>query len=98
MVSKIDEGRLISLSSVLDLQTVLVRQSISNRTAESARIIFFAIFARVCQLEGRSVRGVQLFSLPDHFIESLATAVQRALVAVVRMLVLDTGGRESAPH
>ncbi len=26
----------------------------------------------VCQLEGRAVRGVQVFSSPDHFIESIA--------------------------
>src|SRR6516164_608934 len=37
MVSKIDNGRLIRLGGVLDLQTVLVRQSVSNRTTEIAR-------------------------------------------------------------
>src|SRR5262249_55566187 len=45
MVSKIDNGRLIRLGGVLDLQTVLVRQSVSNRTTEIARKAFFPIFA-----------------------------------------------------
>src|SRR5215831_12794094 len=58
MVSKIDHGRLIGLGGVLDLQTVLVRQSVSNRTTEIPRKAFFPIFARVRQLERRSVAGV----------------------------------------
>ena len=59
MVSKIDNGRLIRLGGVLDLQTVLVRQSVSNRTTEIARKTFFPIFARVGQLERRSVANEQ---------------------------------------
>src|SRR6516162_4453267 len=73
MVSKIDNGRLIRLGGVLDLQTVLVRQSVSDRTAEIARKTFFPIFTRVRQLELRSVAGVYPYRFPDHLIESLAT-------------------------
>src|SRR3981081_272002 len=96
MVCKIHECWLIRLSSVLDLQLVLVRQSVSNGRVESARIIFFPIFARVRQLEGRSIAGVDFFSLPDRLIESLAAAVQSVRVVVLRKLVLDTVGGESA--
>src|SRR5215469_17680570 len=70
MVSKIDNGRLIRLGGVLDLQTVLVRQSVSNRTTEIARKAFFPIFACVRQLQRRSVAGVYPFGFPNHLVES----------------------------
>lgn len=95
-MGKIDKGRLIRLRGVLDLQLVFVRQSVGNRTAERAWIIFFPIFARVGQLEGRSIAGVDFFSLPDRLIEPPATAVQSVHVVILRKLVLDTVDRESA--
>src|SRR6266446_6050199 len=96
MVRKIDEGWLIGLSSVLYLQLVLIRQSVSNRTVESAGIVFFTIFAGVRQFEDRPVVGVDFVSLPDHLIEDLASTVQSVGVVVLRELVLDTVYRESA--
>src|SRR5262249_15951527 len=94
MVSKIDNGRLIRLGGILDLQTVLVRQSVSNRTTEIPRKAFFPIFARVRQLERRSVAGVYPFGFPDHLVESLATPVQRVLAVVRHEVVIDTAYRE----
>ncbi len=95
MVRKIDEGWLIRLGGVLDLQLVLVRQSVSNGTIEGAWIIFFSIFTRVRQLEARSVAGLDFLGLPNRLVESLATAVQSVRVVVLRKLVLDAANRES---
>src|SRR5258708_36137972 len=95
MVRKIDEGWLIRLGGVLDLQLVLVGQSVSNGTIEAAWIIFFSIFTRVRQLEARSVAGFDFLGLPNRLVESLATAVQIVRVVVLRKLVLDSASRES---
>ena len=96
MVRQIDESRLIGFRSVLDLQFVVVRKSVNHLAAKIARIIFLPIFARIRQLEGRSFGRVQLFSLPDDFIESFATAMQGVLSVVLRKLIVDTADRESA--
>src|SRR5258707_12176061 len=95
MVRKIDEGWLIRLGGVLDLQLVLVRQSVSNGTIEGAWIIFLSIFTRVRQLEARSVAGLDFLGSPNRLVESLATAGQSVRVVVLRQLVLDAANAES---
>src|SRR5260370_35360920 len=95
MVRKIDEGWLIRLGGVLDLQLVLVRQSVSNGTIEGAWIIFFSIFTRVRRLEARSVAGLSFLGLPNRLVDSLPTAVRSVRDVVLPTLVLDAATRES---
>src|SRR5260221_12686465 len=105
MVRKIDEGWLIRLGGVLDLQLVLVGQSVSNGTIEGAWIIFFSIFTRVRQLEARSV-AVSTFSAcqtalsnplrpPCRAFESLFCASWYSTPPIVNLRLQFAGGNQT---
>src|SRR5262249_30699642 len=66
-----------------------------DNNREIARITFFSVFAQIRQFERDAVFRRNLAGFPDHFVESLDTAVQMVLAVVDGQFVLHSIERKS---
>src|SRR6478672_13850230 len=96
MMRKIYKRRLARFRRVVDLQFVLVRQPVSYFAAKLTGVVFFPVFAHIGQFECWPFGSVQLLSLPDDLIGSLASAMQRVRAVVLCKLILAAVDSEAS--
>ena len=83
MIGQIHRRRFIGVREVVDLEFVLVGQSVLDLAGQVAGVPFLAVGATVVELHGRVVGGFRFFALPHDLVEPLLAAVQ-VMSAIVR--------------
>ena len=92
MVCQVDDGFLIRLRLIADLQLVAVGQNVLDDGRKVSRITFFAVFAEITKLNTVADLG----RLPDDLVESFQPAVQMVGAIIGRQRIAAPVETESS--
>src|SRR2546423_5569100 len=96
MVREIHNRVMVSGREIFDSQFVSVREPIRHDSLEISRVTLFTILAQISEFEADDLGTGNFPRAPNHFVETLQSAMKMILAVILRQRVCGAAQTESS--